>query len=159
MLTVRRRYHSEQKNYFEDLFENYGEIPSNHKEAIKLRMDYFKKFILQRSPTSYETTTEKDWAYIARREYFWDVTLRSLGDGFFAGNIACVFRMFLAKRFVIWPMFPVSFLVFFYRNQELFIFHNKKFFDMCNVGEQYEIGKYRNETLRECNKLLDREDF
>jgi len=40
---------------------------------------------------------------------------------------------------------------------------------MCNVGEQYELGilnifllitgAARNAVLRECNKLLDQEDF
>ena len=48
MLTVRRRYNSETRNYFEELYENFGEIPDNHKQAIKLRTDYFKKFVLQR---------------------------------------------------------------------------------------------------------------
>ena len=37
--------------------------------------------------------------------------------------------------------------------------YNKKLFDMCNVGEQYELGYARNVVLRRCNALLDREDF
>ena len=37
--------------------------------------------------------------------------------------------------------------------------HNKKIFDMCNVGEDYHLGLKRNEVLRECNRILDREDF
>jgi hypothetical protein len=97
--------------------------------------------------------------YIARREYYWDVTLRSFGDGLFAGNIACVIRMFMLKKFVVWPLIPVTLLVSLYRHQDLFILHNKKFFDMCNVGVQYEVGHARNEVLKECNELLDREDF
>ena len=32
-------------------------------------------------------------------------------------------------------------------------------FDMCNVGEQYFLGKKRNEVLRECNQIQNREDF
>ena len=97
--------------------------------------------------------------YIARREYFWDVTLRSLGDGFFYGNIACSIRMIMVKRFAVWPMIPVGLAVALYQNKALFIFHNKKFFDMCNLGEQFEIGRERNNVLRDCNELLDREDF
>eukprot|EP00340_Litonotus_pictus_P003146 CAMPEP_0170521634 /NCGR_PEP_ID=MMETSP0209-20121228/7012_1 /TAXON_ID=665100 ORGANISM="Litonotus pictus, Strain P1" /NCGR_SAMPLE_ID=MMETSP0209 /ASSEMBLY_ACC=CAM_ASM_000301 /LENGTH=126 /DNA_ID=CAMNT_0010808619 /DNA_START=104 /DNA_END=484 /DNA_ORIENTATION=- len=126
---------------------------------MTLRMDYFRKYILERSPTSYETLMEKDWAYIARREYYWDVTLRSVGDALFAGNLAAAARMFMVKRFVVWPVFPVGIITYFYRNHDLFWFHNKKFFDMCNLGEQYEIGLERNKTLKQCNELLDREDF
>ena len=56
-------------------------------------------------------------------------------------------------------MAPVATLVYIYRSRQLFAFHNKKFFDMCNVGEQYEVGYARNVILRQCNALLDREDF
>jgi|JI9StandDraft_1071089.scaffolds.fasta_scaffold33450_4 hypothetical protein len=37
--------------------------------------------------------------------------------------------------------------------------HNKKIFDMCNIGEDYHLGCKRNEVLKECNRILDREDF
>lgn len=37
--------------------------------------------------------------------------------------------------------------------------HNKKLFDMCNLGEEFHFGSKRNEVLRECNRILDREDF
>jgi hypothetical protein len=37
--------------------------------------------------------------------------------------------------------------------------HNKKIFDMCNVGEEFHFGNKRNEVLRECNRILDTEDF
>lgn len=97
--------------------------------------------------------------YIARREYFWDVTLRSLGDGVFYGNIACTIRIYMTGKFALWPMIPVGLAVALYQNKALFIFHNKKFFDMCNLGEQFEIGKERNTVLRACNDILDREDF
>lgn len=56
-------------------------------------------------------------------------------------------------------MLPVGLLTFLYRHQDLFVFHNKKFFDMCNLGVQYEVGYERNEVLKQCNELLDREDF
>ena len=54
-------------------------------------------------------------------------------------------------------MAPVFGLVYFYRVNELFMIHSKKLFDMCNIGEQYEVGYARNVVLRECNNLLDRE--
>ena len=68
-------------------------------------------------------------------------------------------RMFMLKKFVFWPFLPVFGVVYFYRTRELFMLHSKKLFDMCNIGEQYEIGYARNTVLRECNRLLDREDF
>lgn len=37
--------------------------------------------------------------------------------------------------------------------------HNKKLFDMCNLGEEFHLGAKRNEILRECNRILDCEDF
>jgi len=37
--------------------------------------------------------------------------------------------------------------------------HNKKLFDMCNVGEEYHLGLKRNQVLRECNNILGQEDF
>jgi hypothetical protein len=30
---------------------------------------------------------------------------------------------------------------------------------MCNIGEEFYLGKKRNEVLAECNRLLDTEDF
>ena len=68
-------------------------------------------------------------------------------------------RMFMTKRFVAWPFVPVMLLVFPIRNHDLNVLFSKKYFDQCNLGEQYEIGRERNKVLRECNKLLGREDF
>ena len=48
-------------------------------------------------------------------------------------------------------MAPVFLATFIYRQRSLFIFYNKKFFDMTNVGEQYELGFARNSVLRKCN--------
>jgi len=32
-------------------------------------------------------------------------------------------------------------------------------FDMCNLGEEFYLGRKRNEVLTECNTILDVEDF
>ena len=127
--------------------------------AIDLRMQYFNKYILDRSVSFYQTPTEKDWSYVARREYRYDVNVRALCDALAAGTTASMCRMFMLKKFVWWPMLPVAMFTYIYRARQLFVFHNKKFFDMCNVGEQYEMGYARNTVLRTCNKLIDREDF
>ena len=47
----------------------------------------------------------------------------------------------MLKKFVVWPFVPVAVIGFFIRQNDLYLFYNKKMFDMCNVGEQYEIGK------------------
>jgi hypothetical protein len=76
--------------------------------------------------------------------------------------------MFMVKKFVIWPFAPVFAVAYIYRQNFWFMLLNKKFFDMCNVGEQYELGniilynclgRARNEVLKKCNALLDTEDF
>ena len=48
MYTVRNRYDHIQKNYINNLYEQYGQIPDNHMKAIKLRMDFFRKYVLDR---------------------------------------------------------------------------------------------------------------
>jgi hypothetical protein len=89
-----------------------------------------------------------------------------MADAFAAGNLAVCLRMFMVKKLVFWPFIPVFIMTYIYRQQDLFTLYNKKFFDMLNVGEQYRLGilnfilgAARNEILRKCNKLLDREDF
>ena len=96
---------------------------------------------------------------MAKREYRYDVNFRALNDAGAAGIVASMLRMYMLKKFIWWPFVPVAVGTYLYRSKQLFVFHNKKLFDMCNVGEQYEIGYARNTVLRTCNKLLDREDF
>ena len=48
MLTVREIYNMKQRNYFKNLYEQYGTVPDNHLKAIKLRQDYFTKYVLER---------------------------------------------------------------------------------------------------------------
>ena len=84
----RKRIENKQKNYFNDLYDKYGGIPQDHMEAINLRINFFTKYILDRGATDYKTNTEKDWAYVARREYWYDVNVRSAIDAFVWGDIA-----------------------------------------------------------------------
>lgn len=114
---------------------------------------------MEKSPSDYKTGIEKDWAYVARREYRYDVNVRSLCDSFALADVCCILRMMMVKKFVVWPFLPVFVLTYLYRTRSLFIFHSKKLFDMCNVGEQYELGYARNVVLKRCNALVDREDF
>ena len=124
--------------------------------VIEMRMQFFDKYVLKRGSLDYKTPTEKDWAYVAKREYRYDVNIRAAEDAAALGITATMIRMFMVKKGLIWPLFPVFAATYLYRQRQLFVFHNKKFFDMCNVGEQYEIGFARNVVLKHCNTLLDR---
>ena len=141
------------------MYRLHGCVPENHVTAINLTMQFFTKYILEKAPSEYKTGVEKDWAYVARREYRYDVNVRALADAFALSNAVIIARMFMVKKFVIWPFAPVFIATYLYRSRALFIFNNKKLFDMCNVGEQYELGYARNVVLRRCNRLTDREDF
>lgn len=155
----RNKYDAAQQDYLDQLYKNYGQIPANHQMAMQLRMQFFQKYVLDRRVSDYTSPTEKDWMYVARNEYYYDVHLRSGCDAAAAGLTAAMCRMFMVKKMIFWPIVPVALVVYTYRTNQLFAFYNKKFFDMCNVGEQYEVGFARNVVLRQCNKLLDREDF
>ncbi len=48
MLIVRKRYENDQRDYFKSLYSDYGRIPSNHLDAIKLRQAFFDKWVLHR---------------------------------------------------------------------------------------------------------------
>ena len=96
---------------------------------------------------------------MTNKEYRRDVTTRALLDSLAVANVACIVRMFMVKRFIIWPAAPVFLATFLYRQHDLFFFYNKKYFDMCNVGVQYKMGEDRNNVLQKCNELLGRIDF
>ena len=73
-------------------------------------------------------------------------------------NVILTWRIYVNKGMVWWPLalvFPSYFAV----TPLLFQKHNKKLFDMCNVGPDFHLGVKREEVLRECNRILDREDF
>lgn len=48
MITTRAKFEHDQKHYFKNLFEKYGEIPSNHLTAIRLRQAFFDNYVLDR---------------------------------------------------------------------------------------------------------------
>lgn len=102
---------------------------------------------------------ERDWAYIAKREFRYDVQIKSLGYGFIFGNLAWSAAIFAKKRFVLWPLPLVWGIASAYYYPVFFQKHNKKLFDMCNIGVEYKLGNERNKVLEKCNRILDREDF
>lgn len=58
-----------------------------------------------------------------------------------------------------WPILAAIPATYFYVTPLLLQKHSKKLFDMCNVGEEFYLGRKRNEILRKCNQILDVEDF
>ena len=122
-------------------------------------MNFVQSWILDRKPTEYKTPVERDWAYVVRREFIYDCNVMAAADAAAAGLTGMIARQVMTKKFIMWPFFPIAAAVYLYRSRELFRFYNKKYFDMINVGEQYELGYARNVVLRKCNLLLDREDF
>lgn len=124
-----------------------------------LRMNFVQSYILDRNPSEFKTPTERDWAYCVRREFIYDCNVMAAADATAAGLSGMLLRQVMVKKFVMWPFFPLAAMTYLYRSRELFRFYNKKYFDMINVGEQYELGYARNVVLRKCNLLLDREDF
>ena len=126
--------------------------------AMRLRRAFVKTFIVDFDTTLYTTQVERDWAYIAKREYNYDVTLVSMGLAALTANAVLSYSIWRAKRMVWWPLL-VSVPAFFYFRHFEVKKHSKKLFDMCNVGEEYYLGQKRNEVLRRCNEILDTEDF
>lgn len=73
--------------------------------------------MLSRRVNDYKTPVEKDWMYVARREYFYDVNVRASADAAAAGLTASMIRMFMLKKFVWWPMAPVAIATYVYRSR------------------------------------------
>lgn len=80
-------------------------------------------------------------------------------------NLVLSWRIYIRKSMVYWPLaiVPVAYYfispVYAFPLFSLLQKHSKKLFDMCNLGEDFYLGQKRNEVLRECNKILDVEDF
>ena len=122
-------------------------------------MRFIEEKILKKPPHEYKTPVERDWAFVVRREYIYDCNVFPAVDAVAAGLLGMIARQVMVKKFVMWPFFPLAAVTYFYRSNQQFAFFNKKYFDMINIGEQYELGYARNTVLKKCNLLLNREDF
>tara|TARA_B110001450_G_C17326227_1_gene361495 strand:+ start:57 stop:467 length:411 start_codon:yes stop_codon:yes gene_type:complete len=134
-ILLRAKLDASYDDYFNHLYKHYGGIPEEHQTAINLRMLYTKQYILDRQPHEYRTPTERDWSYAIRREYIYDCNIRSAADATAMGLAGSCLRQFMVKKFVMWPFFPLAAATYLYRNKVLYMFYNKKYFDMANVGE------------------------
>jgi len=68
------------KKYFDYLKTN-----SKEKEASLKRVEFLKQYLIHKNTKSYKTQVERDWSYIALREYNYFVLLQSF---FIAGTYA-----------------------------------------------------------------------
>ena len=84
--------------------------------------------------------------------------LKGVGYSLLIANVILSWRIYVNKAMVLWPLATVP-LSYMFISPVLLQKHNKKFFDMCNLGEEFHLGAKRNEVLKECNRILDREDF
>ena len=131
----------------------------DYQVASSLRMKFFSEWILKKHPMYFKTQEERDWAYIAKREYNYEVLIKSACYGFGFANVFWSASIFLKKRFtilplvVIWPVATLACRQYFYFKV------NKRLFDMCNLGDEFELGRARNKVLAECNHIQDVEDF
>lgn len=67
-LIQRNRYENNYRNYLNNLYDTYGGLPANHAEAIRLRMDFFQKYVLDRvSIASYQFRTTATTIPMLRR--------------------------------------------------------------------------------------------
>ena len=122
-------------------------------------MKFFKDWIIDKHPMYFKTVEERDWAYIAKREYNYGVLIKSAIYGGAFGNVAWSAAIYWKKKFVIWPLFAFGFLGYLSLKKFFFFKINKRLFDMCNLGEEYELGAARHKVLLECNRIQDVEDF
>jgi hypothetical protein len=143
---------------YEDNVMLYRKDEPKYIEASKLRINFLKKYIIDSDPHSFQTQVERDWAYIARREYRYKVTLRSMFDSFIVGMLGVSAFTWYNRKLKLFPLLASPVMYFFLTDYFLFK-HNKRFFDMTNIGEQYLLGAERNKVLELCNNIQGVQDF
>lgn len=123
-----------------------------------IRMNFISKWSLNSNVDLYKTDTERDWAYIVRREYRYNV---NMGSFFASMAIVSLFHslaIWKNKKMVTWPY---VFLPLVAPGIAPYIFkaNSRRYFEMLNVGTEFELGAERNRVLEECNRLAHRADF
>ena len=115
-ILLRKKLEASYDDYFNHLYKHYGGIPDEHQTAINLRMLFVKTYLLDRKAHEYRTPTERDWAYVCRREWVYDCNIMPVFDGIAVGISGMIARQVMVKKFVMWPFFPLFVATFFYKN-------------------------------------------
>ena len=71
--------------------------------ADNLRMKFIKDWALKANLELYKTDTERDWAYIVRREYRFAVLAKAWTDAGFCCSVAQCLAIAQAKQIRWWP--------------------------------------------------------
>lgn len=125
--------------------------------ADKLRMKFIKEWALKRNIDLYQTDAERDWAYIVRREYRYNVLYRAFFDGLFFGSVLQTLYTWQRKQVQFKPLLVVP-LIMLMRVPSLYKQHHRRYFETLNLGTEYELGAERNRILEECNRISARAD-
>ena len=126
--------------------------------ADNLRMKFLKDWALKANLELYKTDTERDWAYIVRREYRFAVLSKACADAMFFCSVAQCVAVLQARQVRWWPWAAMPVLAWVWIPSK-FRAHNKRLFDLLNIGTEFELGAERNRVLEECNKISKRADF
>jgi hypothetical protein len=116
-ILLRKKLEASYEDHFNHLYKTYGGIPEDHQAAMLLRMNFIQEKILDKLPHEYKTPTERDWAYVVRREYIYDCNIAPALDAVAAGFLGMIGRQVMVKKFVMWPFFPLAFFTYLYRSQ------------------------------------------
>ena len=82
--------------------------------ASELRKKFLLDHVVNFDTYLYKTQIERDWGYIAKREFRYDVTIKSLAFGFFWGNAATIAAIYTQKKMVWWTLPVFTFIGYLY---------------------------------------------
>ena len=97
------------------------------------------KYLLAKDTHHFKTQVERDHAYVALREYNYKVFMLATGQAILYGSLGMMAGLFIKKRYTVLGLLP-AIPAYKYFKHRYRMTHNKRIFDMLNVGEEYELG-------------------
>lgn len=136
--------------------------PAEQKKMDKicdlLRMNFISKWAIYANIDLYKTDNEKDWTYIVRREYRYNVLMGSFFESFIISNLLQCVAIYRSKKIVFWPLGFTPFIGL-VAAPRTYRENSRRYFETLNLGTEFELGAERNRVLEECNRLAKRADF
>lgn len=127
-------------------------------KALKLQINFLEKFAMRANLDMYKTDTEKDWAYVVRREMSY-LNRKAIAISFGQSSLACFFISLATKKITIAPAFVLTPALYFLNYSPLVKSNTRRLFAMLNIGTEFELGAERNRILEECNRITRRADY
>jgi hypothetical protein len=127
------------------------------KQADEIKLNFIYKWVINANLDLYKTDTERDWAYIVRKEYRflkYPAILTALGISSFCTVLHSIYLSRISFKF-----YALAPFIFYYSWTNSVHKSTRKLFEILNVGSEYELGAERNRILEETNNLTRREDF